>query len=46
MRACPVAGGIGANWEGAHGEDVSYVYNPKTGRGSGKIELFCLKGRC
>eukprot|EP00877_Chromochloris_zofingiensis_P011033 jgi/Chrzof1/6183/Cz17g14180.t1 len=40
-----IAGGIG-QWEGAHGEDVAYSYNPATATGSGKIVLTCLKGVC
>lgn len=39
------AGGIG-QWEGAHGVDESYSYDPARGRGSGKIILTCLKGVC
>ncbi|WIA23620.1 hypothetical protein OEZ85_000326 [Tetradesmus obliquus] len=40
-----IAGGIG-QWEGAHGVDESYTYDPARGRGSGKIILTCLKGVC
>eukprot|EP00878_Enallax_costatus_P003129 GHUV01003328.1.p1 GENE.GHUV01003328.1~~GHUV01003328.1.p1 ORF type:complete len:179 (+),score=19.76 GHUV01003328.1:411-947(+) len=40
-----IAGGIG-RWEGAHGEDINYMYDPASGKGSGKIVLYCLKGVC
>jgi hypothetical protein len=39
------AGGIG-QWEGAHGVDETYSYDPARGRGTGKIILTCLKGMC
>lgn len=40
-----VVGGIG-RWQGAHGEDLEFKFDPKTGRGGGKIVLYCLDGRC
>jgi hypothetical protein len=43
-----LAGGIG-RWEGAHGQDVAFNWAPSRGGGgggSGRIELFCLKGVC
>ncbi|KAI8476495.1 MAG: hypothetical protein J3K34DRAFT_401521 [Monoraphidium minutum] len=40
-----IVGGIG-KWQGAHGEDLEFTYDPKTGQGSGKILLYCLDGRC
>jgi len=40
-----VAGGIG-RWEGAHGEDMDFFYDPDKQTGGGKIVLTCLKGVC
>ena len=39
------AGGIG-RWEGAHGEDMDFFYDPVKQTGGGKIVLTCLKGVC
>lgn len=40
-----VVGGIG-RWQGAHGEDLDYQYDPRSETGGGKIVLYCLDGVC
>jgi hypothetical protein len=40
-----IVGGIG-KWQGAHGEDLEFKFDPKSGAGGGKIVLYCLDGRC
>jgi hypothetical protein len=40
-----ILGGIG-KWQGAHGEDLEFKYDAKTGAGGGKIVLYCLDGVC
>ena len=40
-----IVGGIG-RYQGAHGEDLGFVFDGKAGRGSGNIKLYCLDGVC